>query len=289
MIRLPANPLQPELSFALSELQEKINSEPAFLEKTKKAQSLWDSKGGKKGKTAFKEIFNILYNMCVATGVCNYCEQSEASDIEHIHPKSFFPEKTFEWENYVLACKQCNSGFKLDKCYVIGDGDNIMPVPRGIEPAFKNVAFINPRNEEPHNFMLLNSETYTFEILPDLSFRDNNKAEKTIEILALNDRDALIVARKNAARHYYDVLERLQRLLSVSTKNELQNLLSPEDDRFDFNKSLDDLKAEIKGSYRNYIQSHQHPSVWKMIKIVQSVFNEKWKTLFQEFPEALHW
>ncbi len=30
--------------------------------------------------------------MNISKGICNYCEQNESNDIEHINPKSFFPE-----------------------------------------------------------------------------------------------------------------------------------------------------------------------------------------------------
>lgn len=43
---------------------------------------------------------------------CAYCESLithiDYGDIEHIIPKSIFPEKTFEWENLTIACGKCN-------------------------------------------------------------------------------------------------------------------------------------------------------------------------------------
>ena len=39
---------------------------------------------------------------------CGYCEDSDGDEIEHIKPRDLYPEKTFAWENYLLACGQCN-------------------------------------------------------------------------------------------------------------------------------------------------------------------------------------
>lgn len=45
-------------------------------------------------------------------GYCSYCERqghSSAIDVEHIKNKDDYPELTEEWENFLLACKNCNS------------------------------------------------------------------------------------------------------------------------------------------------------------------------------------
>jgi hypothetical protein len=45
-------------------------------------------------------------------GKCAYCESkllhTQRGDIEHIHPKSLAPEKTFKWDNLTLSCEICN-------------------------------------------------------------------------------------------------------------------------------------------------------------------------------------
>ena len=42
---------------------------------------------------------------------CSYCETrlSSSLDVEHILPKSQFPEEETNWENFCLACTNCNS------------------------------------------------------------------------------------------------------------------------------------------------------------------------------------
>jgi 5-methylcytosine-specific restriction endonuclease McrA len=50
-------------------------------------------------------------------GKCIYCESKirhvSPGDIEHIKPKSLFPELCFAWTNLTLACSECNR-CKLD-------------------------------------------------------------------------------------------------------------------------------------------------------------------------------
>ena len=127
MIQLATKELSIETEGILRELQATINSKKSFAEKVAEAKALWASKGNIPYKKAFEEIIATLKSMCVSVNICNYCEQNEASDTEHIDPKAFFPERTFIWVNYLRACKQCNTGYKLDKCFVI-DADNIYEV-----------------------------------------------------------------------------------------------------------------------------------------------------------------
>ncbi|WP_428664060.1 HNH endonuclease [Runella sp.] len=289
MIQLASNDLDKDVQQELDNLQFKVDNELTFAKKVEKAQSLWNSKGGVKGKQAFEKITTRLYGLCVSEGICNYCEQSEANDVEHIYPKSFFPDKAFQWENYLLACKQCNSGYKLDKCHVLDADNELIVVNRGTEPLSKIGAFINPRTENPNEFMILNLMTFKFDTIPGLSKRDINKVKSTLEILELNKRDPLLVTRKSAARYYYEMLERLVRILEVLTIEELQNLLTPCDDRFDLTQPLESIKDEIKISYKKSIGNHQHPSVWYSIKMIESKVNTKWKKLFDKIPEALTW
>lgn len=289
MIRLKSNPIPDDIRQILDELQEEIDNENTFEKKVEKAGSLWKSKGGNKGKKAFEVIRKSLKDMCVYVHICSYCEQNEAGDIEHIHPKSFFPEKTFEWENYLLACKQCNSGYKLDKCHVLDNNNEIIIVKRKEEPPYKTLAFINPRVEHPENFMILSLDSFEFELLPGMDKKDSNKANSTLQILELNQRDVLLKTRQSAADYYYDSMERLIRIIAANSLEELKYVLRPNDDRFDFTLSLDKLKSDIKESYKKHITRYQHPSVWYAIKLIGSKTDSKWKALFEKIPEALNW
>src|SRR5260221_9650651 len=187
MNQIGSNILSSKVQKILNGLQKKINEEASFSDKVKKAQSLWNSKGGKEGKKKFAYIFNELYSLCVYVGICNYCEQSEANDIEHIYPKSFFPELAFNWDNYLLACKQCNSAYKLDQCYILDDNDDVLEVERGNQPLYKTGCFINPKTEYPNTFMILNLLSFKFDLFPVLNKKNINKALITLKIFKLNE------------------------------------------------------------------------------------------------------
>jgi hypothetical protein len=183
---------------------------------------------------------------------------------------------------------QLSFGFKLDKCFVLDNSGNLISTERGEEPKFNDIAFINPRTDDPNDFMYLNMETYKFEAFPWLEIKAKNQANSTIEILQLNERATLVKARKSAEKHYFEQLERLSRILKTTSKEDLEGVLNPADDKFDFTKTLAELKLEIKNSYKNYIQTYQHPSVWYGIKKIKKEDN-LWKKIFEQIPEALKW
>lgn len=290
MIQLVSKSLSKETQNQLDALQVLVNTKPDFEEKAAEAKALWKAKESpKKRKAAFEEVKEVLTSMCVAVETCNYCEQNEANDIEHIHPKSFFPELAFTWDNYLLACKQCNTGYKLDKCHVLDAANSPITLLRKKAPiGGSTVAFINPRIEDPNEFMLLNMQTFKFDIFDDLEIVAQHKAEKTLEILKLNERDPLIQARKNAAIFFYERLDRLIKILAATSNAAIYDLLTPYD-VLDTKISLEQNKDDIEVNHKKAIQQHQHPSVWYAIKTVSRHTDARWKALFEQLPQALDW
>jgi len=290
MIRLASETISSAAQDRLNHLQGQVDEQAGFEQKALRADSLWRNKSGSEtGKAAFDEIRNTLTKMCISVEVCNYCEQNEANDIEHIYPKSLFPGKAFVWENYLLACKQCNTAYKLDSFAVLDEQDDLIELVRDVEPPNQRGAFINPRIEDPSAFMLINPESFTYEILPGLAKADEHKAVKTCEILSLNERDELLEARKSAAKYYFERLDRLSRILSANSIADIRQILNPYDRYLDANLTLDEHKLLLKGLYKKDIQKHQHPSVWYSIKVIESQMDVKWKTIFDAIPEALQW
>lgn len=53
---------------------------------------------------------------------CSYCEMKldATLDVEHVQPKKHHPDLSLEWNNFLLACKNCNST-KLDKDVELDD------------------------------------------------------------------------------------------------------------------------------------------------------------------------
>lgn len=290
MLQLASKNLSRSASDRLAQLQGKVDSEAAFDQKKKKAKSLWDDKTSSNiGATTFQEVHDTLGTMCVSVKICNYCEQNEANDIEHIYPKSLFPGQTFAWLNYLLACKQCNTAYKLDKFAVLDKHDDLCPVPGGTEPSTQRGAFINPRTENPADYLILNLGSFKFDPMPGLGKADNHKAVKTLEVLQLNERDTLVEAREAAAKYFYQRMEMLSRILKANSTQEIDDILTPHDPDLNDSLSLEVLKANITAGFKNDIQKCQHPSVWHAIKVVASKTSEKWARLFHEIPDALNW
>ncbi len=81
---------------------------------------------------------------CNGLAKCVYCESSvdltSPSTIEHYHPKSLYPNETFEWKNLFVCCGLCNlSKNDYDTC---------------------NQPFIHPENERPEDFLTFEDMMY---------------------------------------------------------------------------------------------------------------------------------
>lgn len=289
MLQLSEKNLDTNDQQVLSDLQNRVNKGRNFKEKAYIAKTLWNSKGNNAGKQAFVKIAATLADMCVFVKTCNYCEGNEANDIEHIYPKSFFPEYTFHWQNYVLACKQCNSSHKLDKCFVLDAHGNIHATIRGYEPLHKTVAIINPRREDPNRFLWLNMSIGKFEVFDDLNTTDKNKAIKTLEILALNERDYLVEGRKKTHGELFDKMDRLCRILNADNIAEMERILAPYYGIIDITLPIEILKNQIKYTTQQHIQKQLHPSVWYATKTILSKTEPRWQRIFTTIPEALSW
>ena len=290
MLQLAKEALNASDSAELQKLQSNIDSKETFSQKVDTAQKLWKNKGGKKGKATFDSIKDTLTLMCVAVEVCNYCESNEATDIEHVHPKAFFPEFTFQWKNYILACKTCNTGYKSDKCFVITSDENVLELQRTTEPPHKNIAFINPREDNPLDFLWLNLETGEFELQLDLTPVMKHKARKTLEILGLNERDYLVAGRKSAAIHFFDTMDRLRRIWQAETHEDIREALNPHSTRdIDFTNTIEAIKLQEVIRVRQHLLKQPHPSVWYSIKTIASKTDSRWERIFAAIPDALEW
>lgn len=41
--------------------------------------------------------------------LCGYCEKDCKGEVDHFRPKSRFPQKVYEWSNWVFSCHDCNN------------------------------------------------------------------------------------------------------------------------------------------------------------------------------------
>lgn len=101
-----------------------------------------------------------MYRSC-----CCYCEgllgTQSYGQIEHLRPKSIFPELTYEWENLHWSCEICN-GKKNDQW------DNDFPI-------------LDPTVDDIDKFMQYNTRTGEYDAVDN-----NRRALFTINAVALN-------------------------------------------------------------------------------------------------------
>lgn len=212
MLTIGKRALTPGVVAVLADLQRVVDSGADYPARVEAAKTQWDQKGSTQFKaSAFRAIRATLAEMCVGPVRCAYCEDSLADEVEHVLPKTLFPEHAFDWENYVYACGPCN-GPKSNRYGVLTGvtiaefvrrrGAPIVPPPTG------ESGFINPRAEDPLHFFELDMGGVTprgdaidgtFELLPasDLVASAEARARFTIDVLGLN-REVIRVARANA-------------------------------------------------------------------------------------------
>jgi uncharacterized protein (TIGR02646 family) len=212
MLFVPDRALTKPTLSTLAKLQRGVDGSLDYPAKVAAAKSAWDGKTSTAAKrAAFFEVRTSLAAMCVGPIRCAYCEDSLADEIEHIRPKSLFPEITFSWANYLFSCGPCNGPKSSRYGILVGNviqefvrrrGDEVIPPPAGIS------ALIDPRIENPMDFLDLDMGGVTpqgvvvggtFDFLPrdDIADAAAARAAFTIDVLGLN-REVMRVARQNA-------------------------------------------------------------------------------------------
>ncbi len=195
--------LEPNSYRQLEKWQNQINAEITFELQSNKAKSLWN----KHSTLTFKDIKEKLSEMCPGHKRCVYCEDSYADEIEHIYPKDLFPDRSFNWENYIYACGPCN-GPKNNKFALIQLDDSILDItPIRNQPTQQPpnlpAALIDPRVEDPMRFLEIDIFGTFFYLPKDgLDNANKNKATYTIKVLRLNARSHLVSSRASAYHSY---------------------------------------------------------------------------------------
>lgn len=100
------------------------------------AAAAWESKRSQ----AWDAIRETLCAMASGSNCCMYCENGEAGFIDHFWPKSMFPERAFEWPNFLWSCSICNGNKSND--FPTEDGRPVLLDPTAEDPA-DHIAF-NP-------------------------------------------------------------------------------------------------------------------------------------------------
>ncbi len=269
MIRFPVTPLPPRAATLLDGYQREIDERASYPDRVAAAKEQF-SRRNKPEDDVFSVVRKTLRGMCGGTVRCMYCEDSAADEAEHLRPKALYPEQVFVWENYLYACGPCN-GPKNSRFKVFSSSTGqIVDVtrPRGAPvtpPEAGDPLLINPRTEDPMEFLVLDLR-YTFRLQerhPE-GTRDYERARYTIEVLHLNDREGLRLARENAYQSYCALLHRY--ILMRGARRE--------------QAALDRIVSSIRRS--------GHAVVWCEMRRQRDKIADV-RALFTAAPEALDW
>ena len=267
MIRLPHVTLPDETQEMLDGLQRTVNGGGDYLNRVAVGKNLFDVK---RKTSAFHPLRSALGQMCSGARRCCYCEDSAATDIEHIRPKDFYPDLVFVWDNYLYACPRCNRP-KSNICDIYSHVTDLrISVPKQIRqqggpPESGDCLLINPRLENPLDFLFLDlKDTFFFVPRGRQGSREWERADHTIRLLKLNEEDVLPVARAEAYNSY---LDRLEKYIDRKSKN----------------RPADFLERIVSS-----LKRMGHPTVWQEMKRQASLIPPL-EELFVSAPEAYTW
>ena len=203
MIRIPDAVLPAQANGLLDQYQAEVDGKGNYAAQVAAAKSLFSLRN-RRTNPAFTAVRRTLTDMCSGLGRCMYCEDAPADEVEHHRPKDLYPELVFVWSNYLYACGPCN-GPKNNRFAVIDPSTaHLIDVsrPRGtpvVPPAAGAPALIDPRREDPFDFLMLDlRDTFQLTSLHMPGTPEHRRAEYTIKVLRLNERDLLIAARADA-------------------------------------------------------------------------------------------
>ena len=151
MIRLPNVRLAAAHTTQLSVWQDGVTATGDYAAQIKAAEKQFSNRNKATNKT-FAAVREALARMCSGARRCAYCEDSAGIEVEHMQPKSFYPELVFAFGNYVFACGRCNR-FKSNRAAVLNAAGALIEIKRArnvpaTPPPVGTAAFINPRRED---------------------------------------------------------------------------------------------------------------------------------------------
>ena len=264
MIRLSDAGLDQEATEALARYQREVDAAGTYPDRVVAAKESFARRNRPSNRT-FRTVRNALTVMCSGAQRCVYCEDSVGDEVEHIEPKDLYPCKVFVWTNYVYACGRCN-GSKGSRFSVV-DGHRLVDVTRRpgarvVPPLAGLPAFLNPRVDDPLDYLHLDFETFWLVARDDGGTLGRKRAEFTIETLKLN-RDVLIAARTTAYFAYRTALFEYVARKPGAVEDDLAALVA-------------------------HIRTMPHPTVWTEMKRQHGsiIFL---RDAFSQAPEAFRW
>ena len=267
MLKIRNGRLPSTVRTKLAEYQRDVNARSTYPERVGRAKKKFKGCNTKRNRT-FAVVRRKLAELCGGIRRCMYCEDSVADEVEHFKPKDLYPQVVFAWRNYLYSCGQCNGGKNNRFSVIEPEAGGLVDVTRPRDspvtpPPRGDAALIDPRRENPLDFIILDlRETFAFTPFADAGTVEHKRAEYTIDILRLNERDYLREARRNAMVSYAACLARYV---------ELRNGRAP---------------AREVAQVKSCIQGSPHPTVWAEMQR-QHGHHDSIDRLFHAAPEAL--
>lgn len=262
---------------SLGELAKQVKKAGGYAKRVARADRLWDARSSvKANRAAFDEVKCLLDAGCSGRRRCAYCEDSAADEIEHVWPKSLYPELTFAWSNYLYACGPCNVAKSSEFAVFVGVQTSPSSVARARgAPPKKPIAgapvFIDPRTDDPLDYLIVDvggpQSTGFLGPRPGISLRNAARATYTIDELGLNKRTYLPKARYDTYEVTLAALYRAAAALQVG--------------------SLEPAPLALAGAQR-VITHTPHRFVWEFMKRERASLSSV-DRLLKWVPQAIHW
>jgi uncharacterized protein (TIGR02646 family) len=260
MIQVRHVDLSADARKVLEAFQKAVDQHPTHSARVTAAVGQWESKRGNAVFQVVRETLDAMSRRCM------YCEDNSGYQVEHFRPKSIYPELVFAWENYLYACGVCN-GPKGNRFAIFPSpaSDPVHLVASNSAPQAGDPVLLDPRHDDPFAYMKLDlRDPFFFRPLHTPPSPGFHRADYTIGLLGLNERDDLVEARSGS---YEDFRARLREYV--------------EDKR----AGADEIA--LKRRERSILRKN-HITVWREMQRQHKVVAEL-RPLFDEAPEALGW
>lgn len=213
MIRVTDPGLDRKTEERLDAHQRDVDAQPTWAARVAHAESLYQ-RVGRGDRAPFREVHAALRGMCCGNARCMYYEDAPAGEVEHVWPKSLYPERTFHWKNLLYACGACNRPksnrfllFAPPGSTVEHDAARRSRGAVAAPPPDGDALLLDPRWDDPLEFLQLDLRgTFWFVPRAPQGSRAHRRAEYTVELLGLNRRDVLVEGRRLAFRHHLNAL-----------------------------------------------------------------------------------
>jgi 5-methylcytosine-specific restriction endonuclease McrA len=267
MIKISVTAPPAETLESLKTWQAEVDAAGGHAERVKAAELAF---ARRRTQAPFRPVLAALQTMCSGAQRCMYCEDSCGDEVEHHHPKAFYPGLVFAWENFLFACARCNRRKSTRFPLFSPSPPAVVELTRGgpgglVPPPSGTSVLLDPRKDDPLAYFRLDlRDTFRFHIIAPKGTPDHLRADFTLRVLGLNERDELPRQRRAI---YESHLSHLHRAAAARRDPE-------------WSQKLTRIRDAVRGMSCGV--------VWLEMKRQQGVIAEV-GAAFRKVPEAASW